>query len=358
MAENRTSEFLSLAASLPPSGAVPIPSPSEKPEKAQAYRKLREFHETAGGISRDIAETSALLQQLASLVRRHDSQDDNGTMNRLVVRIKQNIESLNGRLDMASRQSKSSLPHKQASQQTDNLVKGLHSEFAQTATGFKDILQERTDAMNRKDQQKQEVYGRDDDDGEVPAIPDLDLMSSPMFQENTGSMGLDLTSSLKESSTTNGSSPLPRPHGLHGDIGNGGGSSMRHRLNASSNYYNNESQAMTPYELQQMEEAQGLTQQLIPETDYFQSRADAMETVEANMVELGTIFNKLAVMVNEHADMVQRVEDNVEEANMNVNLSLATLTDTLMSLKTNKKLALRIGAIMTLFIIFFIIAVA
>ncbi len=80
-----------------------------------------------------------------------------------------------------------------------------------------------------------------------------------------------------------------------------------------------------------------------------------MTQVESNIVELGTIFNKLAVMVNEHKEMVQRVEDNVDDANANVNLSLAALTDTLMNLQTNRALGMKVLGILVAFIIMFII---
>jgi syntaxin 5 len=114
---------------------------------------------------------------------------------------------------------------------------------------------------------------------------------------------------------------------------------------------------MTPMEIQQMESNMGTQSQmqLIPDQNYLRQRADAMSQVESNIVELGTIFNKLAVMVNEHRDMVQRVEDNVEDANANLNLSLATLTDTLQNLQTNRALAMKVLGIVVLFIMMFII---
>lgn len=98
--------------------------------------------------------------------------------------------------------------------------------------------------------------------------------------------------------------------------------------------------------------------QLIPDQDYLQQRANAMEQVESNIVELGTIFNRLAVMVNEHKDMVQRVEDNVDETNSMINLSLAQLTDALTNLQSNRGLALKIFSILVAFIVMFIIFVA
>ena len=119
----------------------------------------------------------------------------------------------------------------------------------------------------------------------------------------------------------------------------------------------NEMAPLTPFDMEQMEAANGQQQsmQLIPDQDYLQQRADAMSTVEAHIAELGTVFNKLATMVAEHRDMVQRVEDNVEDANTNVNLSLNVLTDTLTSLRTNRRLALRVFSVLVVFILMFII---
>ena len=80
-----------------------------------------------------------------------------------------------------------------------------------------------------------------------------------------------------------------------------------------------------------------------------------MEQVESNIVELGTIFNRLAVMVNEHKDMVHRVEDNVDETNSTINMAMNTLTDTLTNLQTNRALAFKVFSILVVFIISFII---
>jgi syntaxin 5 len=98
--------------------------------------------------------------------------------------------------------------------------------------------------------------------------------------------------------------------------------------------------------------------QLIPDQDYLRERADAMSQVETQMVELGSIFNKLAVMVSEHREMVQRVEDNVDDANSNISLSLNTLTDTLHNLQTNRALFFKILSVLVIFIILFVVFLA
>jgi len=106
------------------------------------------------------------------------------------------------------------------------------------------------------------------------------------------------------------------------------------------------------------ENGQQQQMQLIPDQDYLRERADAMSQVETNIVELGTIFNKLAVMVSEHRDLVTRVEDNVDDANANISLSLNTLTDTLHNLQTNRALFFKILAVLMIFIVFFVIFLA
>lgn len=132
------------------------------------------------------------------------------------------------------------------------------------------------------------------------------------------------------------------------------------RLRHGSSFSNNDNPSSlpvyTPLDIQRMEEQSGQSQlmQLIPDQNYLRERADAMTAVETNIVELGTIFNKLAVMVNEHSEMVQRVEDNVDDANDNIMLSLGTLTDTLHNLTSNRQLFFRMLAVMVVFIIFFI----
>lgn len=125
----------------------------------------------------------------------------------------------------------------------------------------------------------------------------------------------------------------------------------------ASTYYKQDSTPLTPFDIERMEQESGQDQmmQLIPDQDYLRERADAMEQVESNIVELGTIFNKLAGLVSEHREMVLRVEDNVEEANTNINLSLNTLTDTLTNLQTNRALFLKVFSILVTFIIMFIV---
>lgn len=139
--------------------------------------------------------------------------------------------------------------------------------------------------------------------------------------------------------------------------GYGGAGSSNYYGNSQSSQANGAAVMMSPFDIQRMEQESGQDQmmQLIPDQDYLRDRADAMEQVEANIVELGAVYNRLATMVHEHKDMVQRVEDNVDEANSMVTLGMNQLVDTLTNLRTNRGLALKVFSILVVFIISFII---
>lgn len=427
MAEDRTSEFMALARSMP---AIPKPpdtgsstlsgnaSGRYSRDSGSSYSQLKDFHTTAGGISRDIAATSTLLAELTQMVRQKSLfQDDTRKVNELVVRIKSSIENLNGRLDEAGRQitqqKKLLGKNSQAGQEASNVVGQLKEEFGEAAAGFKKVLQQRTDVLKETDDRKRQIYGQSSDDD--MAIPILNLENKPpVYGDSSMGMGgfptLDLTSGMTAGESTSSGSQLPRPRKfILGTSGHGhlepstivhqrsmislpflslslsclfcvngmiylltdGASTIEgmrlrkttsdpmstYSSGASLYYGRQDSTPLTPWDIQRMEQESGQDQmmQLIPDQNYLAQRADAMEQVESHIVELGTIFNKLAVMVNEHKDMVQRVEDNVDDANTTINLSLNSLADTLTNLQTNRALFFKVFGILVTFIIMFIV---
>ena len=109
------------------------------------------------------------------------------------------------------------------------------------------------------------------------------------------------------------SSGMRLRHSSSEPMGEYSGSSSSMYGGGQSEHGTSSQQPLTPLDIMRMESesGQGQMMQLIPDQNYLRERADVMETVESHMLELGNIFNKLAVMVNEHRDMVQRVEDAV-----------------------------------------------
>jgi syntaxin 5 len=239
MAEDRTSEFLALARSLPEGSQ---PSQIEAPSLANnatgrynrnsnndsTYAQLRDFHTTAGGISRDIAATSSMLKDLTQLIKQKSLfQDDTAKVNDLVVHIKASIENLNGRLDAAGRQiaqQKRTLgQNSQPAQEASNMVGQLQEEFGQAAAGFKTLLQQRTNVLKETTDRKRDIYGAQED------VPVLNLENRPPvynYDSPNGGLGrglgaggsgmgaagfptLDLTSGMAAGEPSG--SQLPRP---------------------------------------------------------------------------------------------------------------------------------------------------
>lgn len=365
MSLDRTSEFLSIAEALPVTRA---PQPPPPPPTAS----LQSFHATAASISKDIAGTSQLLQELTHLVR-HQSlwdQSQSSNVNQLVVRIKSSMENLNARLDDAHRTlQRHKQLNKQASQEAANVVGGLQLELAEAATGFKQVLQQRTDRLKENQTFEKHVYGNAEDEEDDNPMPNMSALMSPppVFGSESGGgfPQMDLTSSLMASGEPTGQT-LPRPRGVSAPLSSSNTMRQRHTAYAQqSSMYSSaamdEVQPMTPLDWQRYDEESGQEQQmqLLPtDHDYLQQRANAMTTVESQLTELGSIFNKLAVMVSEHKELVQRVEDNVEDANANLTLSLGVLTDTFENLRSNRSLMMRLFAVLVTFIIIFIVGFA
>lgn len=237
MSADRTEEFLSLARALPQDrlqakptsitsqgGNIVSTSTEASPytgrygrggaaavQNNPAYEELRTFHQTASGISRDIAATSHMLQQLTQLVKNKSLfVDDSQQVNQLVVRIKSNIENLNGRLDTANTtiqyQKRRLGRNSQAGQEASNLVGQLQEEFVQATAGFKKVLQERTDNMRETTDIKRQVYGGSFDSVSLDNKP-------PVYGATIGNSPfptLDLTSGMSAGEPTGSSLPRPR----------------------------------------------------------------------------------------------------------------------------------------------------
>ena len=119
----------------------------------------------------------------------------------LVLRIKTNIEGLHSRLEDASRtldRSKRRLgKNSQAGQEASNLCGQLKEEFVKTTSGFKAVLEERSDGMKDTNDRKRRVIGEGDGGGEGERVDLMTLMNKPAVYNNssdqrTSSFGSDM----------------------------------------------------------------------------------------------------------------------------------------------------------------------
>merc|ERR550519_2758732 len=92
--------------------------------------------------------------------------------------------------------------------------------------------------------------------------------------------------------------------------------------------------------------------------EYYNSRADTMHTIESTIVELGGIFSQLAHMVKEQEEMVQRIDTNVENTALNVDMGHQEILKYFQSVTSNRWLMVKIFGVLIFFFVFFVIFMA
>lgn len=98
---------------------------------------------------------------------------------------------------------------------------------------------------------------------------------------------------------------------------------------------------------------------LYDESDqYVQQRAETMQNIESTIVELGGIFQQLAHMVKEQDEMVDRIDTNVQDAELNIEAAHSEILKYFQTVTKNRWLMIKIFGVLIFFFIFFIIFMA
>lgn len=97
---------------------------------------------------------------------------------------------------------------------------------------------------------------------------------------------------------------------------------------------------------------------LIPDQTYHVARADAATDIEAQVQEIGAIFGKLATLVRQQDEQVERIETNVEEAAADVDRARNVLVHSLNNMNTTTKTALKCAGIITTSLLIYTIVFA
>lgn len=111
-------------------------------------------------------------------------------------------------------------------------------------------------------------------------------------------------------------------------------------------------------QLDRSNQSQSQQQLLIYEdqsTDYLEERASTMQSIESTIVELGTIFNQLAQMVQQQEEMITRIDANVADTALNVEAAHQSLLQYFASVTNNRWLILKVFGILFFFFILFVV---
>lgn len=296
--QDRTQEFLSACKSLQSrQNGLQLNKPA-----LNAIRQRSEFTVMAKRIGKDLSNTFAKLEKLTILAKRKSLFDDKAVeIEELTYIIKQDINSLNKQIARLQEfvKAKGSQSGRHIQTHSNTVVVSLQSKLASMSNDFKSVLEVRTENLKQQ-KSRREQFSRTP----VSAMP-------------------------HPASNLGGCTVLQDEHRRSGDV--------------AIDMDNRTSQQL----------------QLINEQDtYIQSRADTMQNIESTIVELGSIFQQLAHMVKEQEETIQRIDTNVEDAQLNVEAAHTEILKYFQSVTSNRWLMVKIFLILIVFFIIFVVFLA
>ncbi|KAK8818519.1 hypothetical protein WA556_002704 [Blastocystis sp. ATCC 50177/Nand II] len=272
----------------------PLPPPSFSVSK---------FSKVTASLSGKVSKTTLKLQRLTELVRRKSLFDDKATeINQLTNSINQDIKTINAELEELEQFVRMQRYASSQSREYDQgVVEVLKEELMGTTKDFRQVLETRHQNLEEADKRKQR-FGNT-----TPA-----LLGKPIvYQSQASPAAADEHSPL-----------LPRPNGV-----------------VSSNAFSIQSSEVIA-------------------NDYLHERAQAVQDIEAHMTELGSIFERLSTMITEQGEMIDRLDDNLDAAEVNVNAGYQEILKYGQTVFSNRSLMMKLFAVLIFFIIFFLIFLA
>ncbi|XP_021916862.1 syntaxin-5 isoform X2 [Zootermopsis nevadensis] len=303
---DRTAEFVNATRSLQGRHVARTVAVRD-PRKARYIQSYAEFMLIARTIGKNISSTYTKLEKLTLLAKRKSLFNDRPTeIQELTYIIKEDLNSLNqqiAKLQEVSRSQKQSQQNgRHLQSHSSSVVLALQSKLASMSTEFKQILEVRTENLK---QQK----NRRDQFSHGPISSSLPPSAISGHHQGSVLLAEDVSVNMEEHSPL-----LPTV----------------------------QNQAL-----------------IYDETDnYLQSRAETMQNIESTIVELGGIFQQLAHMVTEQEEMVERIDTNVQDAELNVEAAHSEIIRYFQNITSNRWLMIKIFAVLIFFFLFFVLFMA
>lgn len=305
--QNRTFEFQQCVSSFDKINRKQQPSFQQQQQQQQPNKKSR-FSQQASIIAKDIAHTTELLLKLALLARKKPLFDDRPVeIGELTYVIKQNIFKIEQSIQNLQKFAKGDSSIKVDSQITQylkNVLTLLNSKMKNVSGEFKNVLEVR---------QKNELMNKLRKEHFLLAASNRAASLTPLSDDgNSGAL------------TNLGENPY-----LFADsepVSNGGSELL--------------SIPDQTRQLLLMEEQSN---------EYLQERNLAVETIEATINEVGNLFHQLATMVTEQGESIQRIDQNVDDIDMNISGAQRELLKYYARISNNRWLFLKIFGVLLVF---------
>jgi syntaxin 5 len=294
------------------------------------------------------------LERLAQLAKRTGAFDDpSREIAELSAVIKQDITALNTAIaelqTHAAMRRDDGASSKQSAAHAGTIVDTLKGRLMGATKSFKETLTERAESVKQQ-QARRAMFsgmgpGGDDDDGGGGGGGGgckRERVVNPFARADAD--GGNFPRALADMNAALG---IPSSSGGGGGGGNlqssGAGGLPTYSAGSSSHgMYGDESQQM-------------LLRASSRQTD---SRTEALHNVERTITELGGIFQQLATMVAEQGEMAVRIDENVDDAVMNVDSAQTQLLKYLNRISSNRWLIMKIFGVLIFFLTFFVVFIA
>lgn len=331
------------------------------PRKATQLQSYSEFMMIAKHIGKNIASTYSKLEKLTlrkwfdhwfgrfadlimslsfAVAKRKSLFDDRpAEIQELTYIIKGDLNSLNqqiARLQELSKSQRKATNAKHLLSHSSNMVLALQAKLANMSTDFKQVLEVRTENLKHQKTRRDQVISHNPSSSSKCIARNPILNLTLLFCHFQFSQG-----------TISGNLPPPSMRGTQqGSL-----------LLTEQDQVSIDINASTPLLAGEQRQQQQLM--LYDESDnYVQQRAETMQNIESTIVELGGIFQQLAHMVKEQDEMVERIDSNVQDAELNIEAAHGEILKYFQTVTKNRWLMIKIFGVLIFFFIFFIIFMA
>ena len=292
-------------------------------------------------IARDLYLTYQKLEKINMMAQKKsmfDDEESSKEFNELIYIIKQDIQSLNHQIEQLRQlqletQSLSNSSGHNVRSHTKNVVLTLQHQLASISNSFRDTLEVRSQTIKKvKKRREQFSFG-------TVIQPPL----TSRAQQQQGSLPHSYSASnLRQQQQKQQSQTTVIDFGDMANTDNNGHNHRSHRHNNSIS----------------LAQTQTLLQFPDQTSEYLEDRANTMQSIESTIVELGTIFNQLATMVQQQEEMITRIDANVTDTMMNVEQAHDSLLQYLTSVTNNRWLIIKVFAVLFVFFLIFVLFAA
>lgn len=312
--QNRTYEFQQCVANFDKINKLGTPQQRITPGKKS------KFSQQASVIAKDIAHTTELLLKLALLAKKKPLFDDRPVeIGELTYVIKQDIFKIEQSIQNLQKYARGELliqVDSQITQYLKNVLNLLNSKMKNVSGEFKSVLELR---------QKNELVNKSRKENFLSAALNLRQNSHTPVMNNGGNPLANLSNL--------GENPYLMPEAQDHGAGASGETDLLSIPDQTR-------------QLLLMEEQSN---------EYLQLRNSAVETIEATINEVGNLFLQLATMVTEQGETIQRIDQNVEDIDMNIMGAQRELLKYYAHISSNRWLFLKIFGVLLAFFFLWVV---